>query len=316
MLNTPRLGPRARWLLHANLAACRVLFGAILGLMLAMPTAAQASSALLLEPSLEGPFSPAEQAGLLSAAKEALRAQQLEIIPTADLENALAGEPQLKDCYSLLCFERLGRLLASQIVLRYRLKVSQPSGREDKPTWRINVTLLDVEVGAQGAQLTEECKNCSTAKAAEQLSDMLKRSILQNASLPRGLLEIRSRPPGATVFVDGTELGITPYKRPAFCGKHKLVLRHTGYRTEQVETQVDEGQKQHVELNLAPGNDPVQVVFIEKEKVPVYKKWWFWVAIAGGVAAAGAIAAGIAVGTSNATAASRMVPPNTYMFMF
>ncbi len=275
---------------------------------------AQAASALLLEPTLDGPMLPAEQAGMMAAVTGALKGEQFEVIPPTELESTMAAEPQLKDCYTELCFERLGRLLASHIVLRYRVKVSQPAGEKKNPSFRLNVELLDVEVGAMGARLTEDCESCTGVKASEQLADMVKRAVFQSASLPRGVLEIRSVPPGATVFIDGTELGITPYKRPAFAGAHKLVLRHTGYRSQQVEAQVDDGQKKHVEVTLSVGTDPVKVVVIEREKksTPVYKKWWFWVAIAGSVAAAGAITAGIVVGTEH----GRMVPSNTLMFMF
>jgi hypothetical protein len=145
---------------------------------------------------------------------------------------------------------------------------------------------------------------------------MLRRAVLQNAAMPRGVLEVYTQPPGASVFVDGSELGITPYKRPAFAGKHKLVLRHTGYRSQQVEVEVDETQRRRTELTLAPGADPVQVVVVEKDKTPVYKKWWFWVAIGGAAVAAGAITAGVVLGTQAATAGERTLPANTYMFMF
>ena len=83
---------------------------------------------------------------------------------------------------------------------------------------------------------------------------------------------IYTQPPGASVFVDGSELGITPYKRPAFAGKHKLVLGHIGYRSEQRETEVIEAKPTHVEVTLVLGSEPTAVAV---EKTPVYKKWSF-----------------------------------------
>ncbi len=310
MMLTPHRSPRQSWVPRLGLAVAVAV--AVLG---ATGAAARASSALLLAPLLEGPLQPTEQARLRAAAHQGLAAQGFTLTPDSELEIALSGEPQLKSCHSELCRERLGRLLDAQIVARYRIKTQVLPGHKN-PSWHINVEILDVEVGALGGRITEDCADCALARAADQLSDMLRRAVLQNAAMPRGVLEVYTQPPGASVFVDGSELGITPYKRPAFTGKHKLVLRHTGYRSQQVEVEVDETQRRRTELTLAPGADPVQVVVVEKDKTPVYKKWWFWVAIGGAAVAAGAITAGVVLGTQAATAGERTLPANTYMFMF
>ena len=153
-------------------------------------------------------------------------------------------------------------------------------------------------------------------QAAEKLTDMMTRAILQSASRPRGVLEIQTEPAGASVFVDGTELGITPYKRPAFVGNHKVVLQHVGYHSEQFEAKVGETGRNRTDKTLVAGTDPVKVVVVEKEKTPVYKKWWFWVAIGGAAVAAAAITAGVVVGTGAAGGGERTIPANTYMFTF
>ncbi len=268
-------------------------------------------TALVLDPTIIGPLPPAGQAAMRDSVNRALRELQLELVGAAELEPVIAGEPQLKDCGSELCFERLGRLLASQLVLRYRLKVSQPEDQKHLD-WHLNVELLDVEVGAFGARLTQDCKDCSSAKAESRLASMVKSAVLQSAALPRGVLELRTDPPGAIVFIDGTELGITPYKRSIFVGKHKVVVRHTGYRSQQLEASISEGKKQHLELKMLSGSEPTTVVVVERERTPVYKKWWFWTAIGGGVLAAGAITAGIVIGTRGT--GSPPLPANTLMF--
>lgn len=281
-----------------------LLLAVVLGLLGTRGTA-WANNALIVDPVLEGPLQPGEDAKLRAAPEEALREQRFDLIPAADVASALSGEPQLKGCHSDLCFERLGRVLDSQLVLRYRVRLTRPEGKPSGD-WHMKVEILDVEVGAMGVRLTEDCTGCTSQRAADFLLDMTRRAILQNASHPRGLLDVQSQPPGAVVIVDGTELGVTPYKRSAFTGKHKLVLRHVGYRSEQVDATVDETQTRHIDVTLKAGNDPA-------EKTPVYKKWWFWVAIGGAAVAASAITAGIVVG---ARGSERALPENTFMVTF
>lgn len=299
------------------MGSCRLGFGrgirgAILCLLLALlvSRAAHANNVVLLEPRFDGPMLPAEQAKLKAAAEEALREQHFQIVPTQDVESAIVGEPNLRGCNTEPCWERLGRVLDSQLVVRYRVKVAVPSGKNNGD-WRMAVDVLDVEVGAMGARLVEDRPELSGQKAAEHLLDMIRRAILQTAGRPRATLNVLSQPPGAAVFVDGNELGITPYKRPSFAGPHKLVLRHLGYRSEQRELTVEESKDQRIEVTLQAGSDPTTPIV---EKAPVYKKWWFWVAIGGAAVAVAAITAGVVVGTRQPS--ERTLPENSLIFNF
>jgi hypothetical protein len=291
----------------------------VLGLGL-RATPALAANALIADPLVDGPVLPADPPMLRAAVEEALREQQFEIISATDVETTVSGEPQLKGCFSELCLERLGRVLDAQLVVRYRVRFAAAKAKGDGD-WHMNVEVLDVEVGATAVRLTEDCAGCSSKKAGAHLLDMTRRSILQSAARPRAMLQVQSKPSGAAVFIDGTELGITPHKRLAFTGKHKLVLRHVGYRSEQRDITVEENTGTKVEVTMNAGSDPVKVVVVEKEKAatPVYKKWWFWVAIGGAAVVAGAVTAGAVVATRSSaptTTEPRMVPSNTLGFMF
>jgi hypothetical protein len=199
-------------------------------------------------------------------------------------------------------------------VTRYRVKRGSGEGKA-ATAWKLSVEILDVEVGAMGAKLTEECAACTDKQAAEKLGDMVKRAVIECVARPRGGLEVRSEPSGAAVFVDGTELGITPYKRVTFAGSHKVVLRHVGFRSEQVDVVVEDGQKQKIERKLASGADPAPVIVMEK--APVYKKWWFWVALGGAAVVAAGVTAGVVIGTrSTPTTMDRTLPSNTFSFQF
>ena len=263
------------------------------------------ANAALIDSTESDKLPAGEQANLRRAVEKTLLGLQFTVLPASDVEIVVSGEPQLKGCYSDLCLERIGRLVDSQVIVHYRLKPLSPAG------WQLHVEIFDDEVGAVGARQTQDCPSCTGAQAAERLSDMVKLAATENAGRPRSILEVDSLPSGAAVFVDGTELGITPYKRAVFSGKHKVILSHVGYRSEQQETVLDEKHHPRVEVKLTPGTDPSG----GREKTPVYKKWWFWVALGGAVVAASAITAGVVVATRPA-AAQRPVPDNTLVIGF
>jgi hypothetical protein len=303
------------WTRFSQQLLCSVLwaFGFFAVFCLSQRDAA-AASALIVEPQLEGELSKDDVTLLRHTTESALKSQQLSLIPAGDLEATLSGEAQLQGCHTELCYERLGRLLDSQLVTRYRVKRGSGEGKA-ATAWKLSVEILDVEVGAMGAKLTEECAACTDKQAAEKLGDMVKRAVIECVARPRGGLEVRSEPSGAAVFVDGTELGITPYKRVTFAGSHKVVLRHVGFRSEQVDVVVEDGQKQKIERKLASGADPAPVIVMEK--APVYKKWWFWVALGGAAVVAAGVTAGVVIGTrSTPSTMDRTLPSNTFSFQF
>lgn len=276
--------------------------------------AAWAANATLVDSTPAGTLPPVERTGLRGAAEKALQGLQLAVLPESDMEIVASGEPQLKGCFSDLCLERIGRLLDSQIVVNYHVKPLSASPTA-KGGLQLSVEVFDAEVGATGARLSQDCPGCTGAQAAGPLSDLIKRTVVQNTRRPRSILAIESQPAGAAVFVDGTELGITPYKRAAFVGKHKVVLSHIGYRSQQAEVVVGETAPSRVELKLIAGTEPVTVAS-EREKTPVYKKWWFWVALGGAAVAASAITAGVVVGVGARGSSDRMTPANTLVVSF
>jgi len=306
-----RMGRKFGWSSTKRLLRSALLTTSLLALL---PATASAASALIVEPQLEGELAANDPANLRKAAEAALKSQQLGLIPAADLDATLSGEAQLQGCHTELCYERMGRLLDSQLVLRYRIKRSGPAGSGAAP-WRLAVEILDVEVGAFGSKLAEDCASCTDKQATEKLEDMVKRAVVGCVAKPRGTLDVRSEPSGAAVFVDGTELGITPYKRTTFVGTHKVVLRHIGFRSEQLDAEVVDGQRQKIERKLTVGSDPTTGPM---EKTPVYKKWWFWVAIGGAAAVAAGVTAGVVLGTRSAgtNSVDRTPPNNTLVFTF
>lgn len=241
---------------------------------------------------------PRERLAIEDAISSALRQQQFEVASPIERETIMQSEPTLKGCGNDACLERLGRLLGVQVLVR----VSATLDRADpKATgaWSFTVEVFDVEVGANGAKVQEPCPSCKSEEATTLLGDLVRRAVLESAARPRGTLVVTSDPSSSLVFVDSTELGNTPYKRIAFVGKHRLIVKRLGHISHQSDVEVLEDKKQSVAVKLIPGKDAVEIktITIEKPSTPVYKKWWFWVVVGGAAAvAAGGIAAGAVLG--------------------
>lgn len=277
----------------------RALALVLLGLwFLSSAGEAQARTGAAVLPSkLSGELGPREKLALEESLSQALREQQYEVASPAEREAIVQSEPVLKGCYNDACLEHLGRLLGVGVLVRAVLAIERPASSASG-SWALEVTVFDVEVGAAGAKTSERCESCTAEQAAQRLGDLARRAILENSVHPRGSLSVSSEPPAGIVYLDGVEHGTTPYKRVVFAGPHRLIVKRLGYVSHQSDVEVTEDKKQSVQVKLVEGKDSVEIktITIEKPSTPVYKKWWFWVAIVGTAAVAGGITAGVVLG--------------------
>jgi hypothetical protein len=84
------------------------------------------------------------------------------------------------------------------------------------------VVYYDVAVSAIGTKLAVPCPQ--PAAAPDALKELVQRAVVETAARPRGIIKVVSKPANASLFIDGHEVGITPYKRPAFVGKHDIAV--------------------------------------------------------------------------------------------
>lgn len=300
--------------------ARRNLLGLVLWVAVLLAAAPRAEAAdklvAVFEPKVEGVLTGEERSRLDAAVAEALRELQYQIVPAAERDTIISGEG-VQNCFTEECQERIGRLLGSQAVLVYKVKVSRPDGAlppaepagpkkkgrasakeqpkelEPEPagagtiTWGLTASLFNVEVGSSGATAKADCSKCSATLAAQSLGELVKKIVLEDAARPRGTLEILSDPANASVFVDGHEIGVTPYKRVAFAGKHDVTVRKTGHRSKQETVNVIEAQKTSVTLHLTVGQDDRVILVYERQPRP---SWRVGLGIAGLVV--GAVALG------------------------
>ncbi len=283
------------------------------------PAAAESSpkTAVVLDPKVEGPIIPQDLAEIEKSVQAALQEQQFQVTSKGERDGIMSSTGNLKGCYRNDCLEQLGRLLGAHIVLAYKIKVQivevpvaqqaqqQPEpkskgkkGAAPEPTpeplntsplvWHINASLYNIEVGAIGARVDVKCEHCSGPKVGQETADLIKRALFEDASKARGGLEIISDPANSSVLVDGVELGVTPYKRQTFVGKHEITVRHTGYKSTNQEIIINDTKKTSLNFQLEPGKDPVQYI---KEYGP-RPKWRL--ALGGAMIGVGVV--GVAVG--------------------
>lgn len=256
-LPVPRLGVRVRALFTGLLGLVGLLgVAAVCSPKNAM--AAERKIACVMEAKTNGTLTPEELAQFETAVNNGLKEQQFDLVSKNERDTIIQGEA-IQGCYKEECQERVGRLLGAHAVIVYSLKVwRSPSGS----AWTLGATYYNVEVGALGAKATSECPSCTSAQAATALTDLVKKAVFDDAAKPRGQVEITSDPTNASVFIDGVELGVTPYKRTVFAGKHELTLRRTGHRSKNQSLNVSEGQKNSLSIKLDVGQDPVQVKYV------------------------------------------------------
>jgi hypothetical protein len=109
---------------------------------------------------------------------------------------------------------------------------------------------------------------------------------LQLDRLP-ATLHISANRDGATVSVDGKDVGTAPVDVERLAGSYHVTVQKPGYAVYQSH------------LTVRPGEAANLTATLEAKKAPIYKKWWFWTAAA-------VVIAGAGVGTYFAT---RQPPP-------
>ncbi|NMC72351.1 MAG: PEGA domain-containing protein [Myxococcales bacterium] len=105
---------------------------------------------------------------------------------------------------------------------------------------------------------------------------------------------------GATLFLDGRQVGSTPLVQPlrVGAGAHVLEARRPGYRDARMPFDVMAGESRQVQLVLealpaaVPAGPGPSAEPPEEEETSVLESWWLWT-IVGVVVAGGAVTAGV-----------------------
>lgn len=107
-------------------------------------------------------------------------------------------------------------------------------------------------------------------------------------------VEISSSVPGSVVAFDEQRLGTTPLASPKLevnPGAHHVEISAEGYATYRRDLKLQRAQTEKIDAQLV---SLVQVIHVEKQAVPVYKRWYLWTAI--GVVVVGGVVTGAVLG--------------------
>jgi tetratricopeptide (TPR) repeat protein len=123
-----------------------------------------------------------------------------------------------------------------------------------------------------------------------------------------GHLKIEHAVAGSNVILDGESIGKAPLTELIVNpGHHLLELQHEGYANLKAGADVTSGSTTTMSVNQA---ESVKIVRVgpEKDRTPVYKKWWLWT-IVGGAVVAGGVAAAVVLTTKQASSGFNVTLP-------
>jgi PEGA domain len=214
---------------------------------------------------LEGNPSDAErkmlQERVFSTVEMIVGEQGDELVHAEDVLGTLGSHPELKTCFDVRCGSELATLMRADKILSIGIERSGVAGKGD---WMVRVwhfSPRSLKVAALDLPFS--------GVDADQLLGELSRSLGPSLVLESGAmctLKISSRPEGATVYVAGTIVGVTPYQHTILPGRHAISVEKTGFSKGEDELDCPAGSLQNLSFALTAGGGAV--VHKEQETAP------------------------------------------------
>lgn len=232
---------------------------------------------VLIEP-LE--LEPAQRVQIEQSIGQLAKRERATILPPQRLSRALGAKPP--SCLQeAQCQAQVAKELGTRAVVRVRL---------DRAAGTLHAEWFDVDGGGLAAQRERACGACQGGSLAQAMAALSGELLRDAQNHPRGIVEIDSQPPGATVLLDGQARGVTPYQRALLAGSHALTVALPGY-ADHHESLVVQGEKTlTVAVQLQPGVS--QSLLLDPQRAAVRPKRPLWRFLVGG----GLIASGLVVG--------------------
>ncbi len=152
---------------------------------------------------------------------------------------------QADACADAACYARIAEDTRATHVVRAKIE-------EADRDYHLELSLLDAS-GTTIATVEDTCEICGVEEAADMLEASATRLVSQlGAGTERASLRVQSRPAGATVRVDGTDMGTTPTTLDLPPGKHTIELHKEGFAEASRTIELEPGMRTTSEMRLVP----------------------------------------------------------------
>jgi hypothetical protein len=229
---------------------------------------------------IRGDAAPELKALLETSIGKGLEASGLQVIARARVADALAGEPDLLDCVSTTCLQRIGEVTGATHFLRASVEAVGAA-------YTLQLVLMSTAAeGNEERRLEESCPVCTLAEVSELLTETATRLVTEE-QLPVPVV-IATRPQGADLRIDDEPVGTSPFQGALTPGPHRISALFPGHLESRQTIEVagaDEPQRFEVILTKEP---------TAGETRPARRPFRTWKWVATGSAAA-ALITGIAL---------------------
>lgn len=137
---------------------------------------------------------------------------------------------------------------------RGRTHVLLPSLEQHGPDHHIHIEVVEVDSGAVIIVTNEICEICGEDEVVRTVADEAAELIprLRRLEVEPARLVISGRPSGATVEIDGREVGTLPWEGEVEPGEHALRISQEGYVALRRSITASRGLQELVDMNLQP----------------------------------------------------------------
>lgn len=185
-----------------------------------------------------------QRASIERSLEDAIEAEHLSAYPR-ELAYRQANETSYSACLQMVpCQVRMALQVQLDLVLLARIH-----GRNGD--WQLVVEVVDAAVGAQAARESRDCRACSLEKVGRELAKVALPPLLKTLSRPKGVLVVRSTPPGSEVRLGDRLIGRTPMERPLWVGRHEITIGSGAAGPVKRSVEIKEGARAEVDVKLS-----------------------------------------------------------------
>jgi hypothetical protein len=203
----------------------------------------------------------------LGAIQKTLETRGLQVISEASLGYVRSTSAELFACFDEdRCRTEIARRLQADVLLTGQVV-------HDKDEWQGNLTLHAADLGLTVKNQAIHCPGCSEATFGERLVETVNDLINANRATERATLLVRTQPAGATVKIDGRQVGTSELEQIVAAGARHLEVTHENHDPVDMTVEARAGERLEVDLKLPP-RTPHPAVVAAVPPVSSKRAWW------------------------------------------